>query len=70
VTDGTLRHHGDRDLRPGDADHAVNVLAGGPPPWLAQALLRGLHDSADRYPDETEATLAIPPSTVAIRARS
>ncbi|MGO9899546.1 MAG: aminotransferase class I/II-fold pyridoxal phosphate-dependent enzyme [Solirubrobacteraceae bacterium] len=59
MIDGTLRHHGDRDLRPGDADHAVNVLAGGPPPWLAQALLRALHDAADRYPDETAATLAL-----------
>jgi histidinol-phosphate/aromatic aminotransferase/cobyric acid decarboxylase-like protein len=48
-----LRHHGDADVRPGDADHAVNVLAGGPPAWLRDAL-RAVDVS--RYPDEHEAT--------------
>jgi len=56
---GTLRHHGDRDLRPGDADHAVNVLAGGPPPWLSDALAAALAGAAERYPDESEATSAL-----------
>jgi len=50
-----LRHHGDRDVRPGDADHAVNVLAGGPPEWLREALRTALDDACDRYPDETDA---------------
>ncbi len=51
-----LRHHGDRDVRPNDADHAVNVLAGGPPPWLREALRAG--PGADRYPDDAEARAA------------
>ncbi|MBV9818468.1 MAG: bifunctional adenosylcobinamide kinase/adenosylcobinamide-phosphate guanylyltransferase, partial [Solirubrobacterales bacterium] len=49
-----LRRHGDRDVRPGDADHAVTVLAGGPPEWLRAALDVAL----DRYPDDTEARTA------------
>lgn len=57
--EAALRHHGDRDVRPGDADHAVNVLAGGPPHWLRRALVTALDAGSDRYPDETEATLAI-----------
>lgn len=50
-----LRRHGDTDVRAGDVDHAVNVLAGGPPPWLRNALTEALEDSADRYPDEDDA---------------
>ena len=57
-TDG-LRHHGDRDVGAGDADHAVNVLAGGPPPWLRRALVSALDAGSERYPDETDATVAI-----------
>jgi histidinol-phosphate/aromatic aminotransferase/cobyric acid decarboxylase-like protein/adenosyl cobinamide kinase/adenosyl cobinamide phosphate guanylyltransferase len=54
-----LRHHGDRDVRPGDIDHAVNVLAGGPPAWLRGALADALRDDAGRYPDDRAATAAI-----------
>jgi len=53
-----LRHHGDRDVRPGDADHAVNVVAGGPPPWLRAALVGAL-ENADRYPDDSAAVTAV-----------
>lgn len=55
----TLRHHGDRDVRPGDADHAVNVLSGGPPDWLREALHTGLDRDLGRYPDEAAAVAAI-----------
>jgi histidinol-phosphate/aromatic aminotransferase/cobyric acid decarboxylase-like protein/adenosyl cobinamide kinase/adenosyl cobinamide phosphate guanylyltransferase len=54
-----LRHHGDKDVRRGDADHAVNVLAGGPPPWLTTALSSALADDASRYPDENAALQAV-----------
>jgi len=53
-----LRRHGDRDVRPGDADHAVNVVAGGPPAWLRAALETAL-DGADRYPREEAAITAL-----------
>ena len=53
-----LRHHGDRDVHPGETDHAVNVLAGGPPPWLRAALHATLDDASDRYPNEDEARTA------------
>ncbi len=55
----SLRVHGDRDVRPGDADHAVNVLAGGPPEWLRTELRDALEHDADRYPDERAATAAL-----------
>jgi histidinol-phosphate/aromatic aminotransferase/cobyric acid decarboxylase-like protein/adenosyl cobinamide kinase/adenosyl cobinamide phosphate guanylyltransferase len=51
----SLRHHGDREVREGDSDHAVNVLAGGPPEWLAAALAQTLEQAGDRYPDERAA---------------
>ncbi len=56
---GALRRHGDRDVQPGDADHAVNVLAGGPPDWLAAALRGALQQDASRYPDESAALAAL-----------
>jgi histidinol-phosphate aminotransferase len=49
-----LRRHGDGEVRPGDADHAVDVLAGGPPAWLREALDVAL----DRYPDDADARAA------------
>ena len=54
-----LRHHGDRDVRPGDVDHAVNVIAGGPPDWLRETLRRVLDGDVARYPDERDATAAL-----------
>lgn len=54
-----LRRHGDTDVRPGDADHAVNVVAGGPPGWLKAALADALADDAGRYPDERPACAAL-----------
>jgi len=55
----SLRVHGDRDVRPGDANHAVNVLAGGPPEWLRSELRGALESDAARYPDERAATEAL-----------
>lgn len=54
-----LRRHGDRDVRPGDADHAVNVLAGGPPEWLMEALRETLEHGASVYPNERGACEAL-----------
>jgi histidinol-phosphate/aromatic aminotransferase/cobyric acid decarboxylase-like protein/adenosyl cobinamide kinase/adenosyl cobinamide phosphate guanylyltransferase len=54
-----LRQHGDRAVRPGDADHAVNVIAGGPPEWLRAELGAALDRDASRYPDEGAAMHAL-----------
>ncbi|HUZ27744.1 MAG TPA: bifunctional adenosylcobinamide kinase/adenosylcobinamide-phosphate guanylyltransferase [Solirubrobacteraceae bacterium] len=54
-----LRRHGDELVRPGDADYAVNVLAGGPPPWLRSALQSALECEADSYPSEQAAVRAV-----------
>lgn len=58
----TLRLHGDaalHDAPPGLADHAVNVLAGGPPAWLHDELRAALDHDVARYPDERAATAAV-----------
>ncbi len=54
-----LRVHGDRAVRPGDTDHAVNVLAGGPPDWLRVALKEALEQNVERYPDDADAVAAL-----------
>ena len=53
-----LRHHGDRELRDGLLDFAVNVHHEGPPDWLRAAIQRSVADVV-RYPDPTEAEAAI-----------
>jgi histidinol-phosphate aminotransferase len=51
-----LRHHGDRDARPGLVDLAVNVRPGTPPHWLRDRL--AAVDLA-RYPDPAPAQAAL-----------
>ena len=53
-----LRHHGDAELAPGLIDLAVNVRAGGAPPWLRAALADSLADLA-AYPDAGPARAAV-----------
>jgi histidinol-phosphate/aromatic aminotransferase/cobyric acid decarboxylase-like protein/adenosyl cobinamide kinase/adenosyl cobinamide phosphate guanylyltransferase len=50
--------HGDRLAGPDDDDFAVNVVPGGPPPWLERALARALA-GVGAYPDERPATAAV-----------
>jgi histidinol-phosphate/aromatic aminotransferase/cobyric acid decarboxylase-like protein/adenosyl cobinamide kinase/adenosyl cobinamide phosphate guanylyltransferase len=54
-----LRGHGDSELSPGLADHAVNVMSGGPPDWLRAALHEALDTDGQRYPDERAAGAAL-----------
>lgn len=54
-----LRRHGDQLIRPGDRDHAVNVLQPQPPPWLRRDLEAALASAAARYPDERPACAAL-----------
>ncbi|HZA84065.1 MAG TPA: Rv2231c family pyridoxal phosphate-dependent protein CobC [Actinomycetes bacterium] len=53
-----LRFHGDVVAGPGQLDFAVNVVPGGPPGWLLEALRDGLSRAA-AYPDERPATAAV-----------
>jgi len=53
-----LHHHGDQDTAPGLADLAVNVRLPGPPPWIAEAIVRTVADLG-RYPDPRAASRAI-----------
>jgi histidinol-phosphate aminotransferase len=53
-----LRFHGDTVAGPGQLDFAVNVVPGGPPGWLEEALRVGLSQAA-AYPDEGPATTAV-----------
>lgn len=53
-----LREHGDRLVPAGAADHAVNVVAGGPPAWLRAALHDALDADAGGYPREDDAVAA------------
>ena len=53
-----LHLHGDELARGARDDLAVNVVAGGPPPWLRAAVAAALEDLGS-YPDETAATAAI-----------
>ncbi|MEA2402550.1 MAG: histidinol-phosphate aminotransferase [Thermoleophilaceae bacterium] len=54
-----LRGHGDAELSPGLADHAVNVLSGGPPDWLRAILHETLDANGHSYPDERHAAAAL-----------
>ena len=56
--DPGLRFHGDIVAAPGQLDFAVNVIPGGPPEWLLEALGGGLSRAA-AYPDEGPATAAV-----------
>ena len=58
TTADPLRHHGDREVREGLVDFAVNVYDGTRPAWLDDALRASLED-VHRYPDPAEAERAI-----------
>jgi histidinol-phosphate aminotransferase len=58
AADQDLRFHGDLVAGPGQLDFAVNVVPGGPPGWLREALADGL-TRASAYPDQGPATAAV-----------
>jgi histidinol-phosphate aminotransferase len=53
-----LQLHGDELARGATDDLAVNVVAGGPPPWLSAAIAAAL-DDLGAYPDEAAAVAAV-----------
>ena len=58
ASDVDLHLHGDALARGARDDLAVNVLAGGPPPWLRAAVAAALGDLG-AYPDEAPAIAAV-----------
>jgi histidinol-phosphate aminotransferase len=56
--DADLHLHGDQLARGARDDLAVNVVAGGPPPWLRAAVAAALADLG-AYPDEADAIAAV-----------
>jgi histidinol-phosphate aminotransferase len=58
ASDVDLHLHGDELARGARDDLAVNVLAGGPPPWLRAAVSAALADLG-AYPDEAAAIAAV-----------
>ncbi len=54
-----LALHGDAFARGADLDLAVNVVPGGPPPWMRDALATALARHTDTYPDERAAVEAV-----------
>ena len=58
AADADLHLHGDELARGARDDLAVNVLAGGPPPWLRAAVAGALGDLG-AYPDEAAALAAV-----------
>jgi histidinol-phosphate/aromatic aminotransferase/cobyric acid decarboxylase-like protein/adenosyl cobinamide kinase/adenosyl cobinamide phosphate guanylyltransferase len=52
------RYHGDREVRPGELDFAVNVADPGAQPWLSQALQAG-SENLRSYPNPTPAREAL-----------
>lgn len=52
------RYHGDEAVAPGMLDFAVNVRAGGPPPWLVERLGSRLTDLG-RYPSAADVHRAV-----------
>jgi histidinol-phosphate aminotransferase len=58
AADADLHLHGDELARGARDDLAVNVVAGGPPPWLRSAVAAALADLG-AYPDEADAIAAV-----------